>query len=487
VTNPDLQARLRALPSVDRLAAAIADGASLPGAADEVGAVGGAAERERSRVTVPEAVVAARAVLAERRGELLGGACDGGADLVARGRAWLAPTLRRVLNGTGVVIHTNLGRAPLAESAARAVADAARGYSNVELELESGRRGSRHAHVAELLRELTGAEDAIAVNNGAGATLLAIAAVAGPGGAVAVSRGQLVEIGGGFRVPDVLAQARARMIEVGTTNRTRLADYERVIERAAGPERGAATILRVHQSNFRTVGFVEEVAIEPLCGLGVPVIDDVGSGALASGLEALADEPPVARSIAAGAAVVCFSGDKLLGGPQAGILVGRAAAIEACRQHPLARALRIGRLPLAGLAATLALYRDPARARRELPVLAMLDIPPALLRARAERLAGAAGDTGRAEIVDAVARVGGGALPLLELTGPAVALGVPGEDPAALARALRTGDPPLLPRIADGRVLVDPRTLADDELEAAAGAIAAALVEQCGSTVVKPQ
>jgi L-seryl-tRNA(Ser) seleniumtransferase len=467
VSGADPQrAELRALPSVDRLAAAIAAG-------DEAIAPG-------------EAVAAARATLARRRAELV----DGGRpvvaerDLVARGRAWLRPSLRRVLNGTGVVVHTNLGRAPLADAAAAAVADAARGCANVELDLASGRRGSRHDHVAALLRELTGAEDGFAVNNGAGAALLALAGVGGALGppAFAVSRGQLVEIGGGFRVPDVLAQAGAALVEVGTTNRTRLADYERALAPAAEGGGGANAVLRVHPSNFRTVGFVEEVAIEPLCALGVPVVDDLGSGALASGLPALADEPPVVRSVAAGAAVVCFSGDKLLGGPQAGLLVGRAWAVDACRRHPLARALRIGRLPLAALAATLRLYRDPARARRELPVLAMLDAAPATLRARADRVTAAVRDAlpaaavdGRLTTAEAVARVGGGALPLLELPGPALALGAADDDPAALAAALRAADPPLLARIADGRVLVDPRTLADDELAPAAAAIAAAL------------
>ncbi len=230
---------------------------------------------------------------------------------------------------------------------------------------------ARDANVAALLRELTGAEDALVVNNGAGATLLAAAALAGPGSAIAVSRGQLVEIGGGFRVPDVVAQAGARLVEVGTTNRTRIDDYR------AALDDGADVIMRVHQSNFRTVGFVEDVAIEALCELGVPTIDDLGSGVLLAGLDVLlADEPPVRASIAAGAALVCFSGDKLLGGPQAGILVGTKEAIAACRRHPLARALRVGRLPLAALAATLALYRDPARAVREIPVLAMLAAEP---------------------------------------------------------------------------------------------------------------
>src|SRR4051794_12074647 len=227
----------------------------------------------------------------------------------------------RVLNAPGVIVHTNLGRAPLAAAAREAVARVAEGYSNLELDLEAGARGSRHAHVEGLLRELTGAEAALVVNNGAGAALLAVAALAGAGRSAVVSRGQLVEIGGGFRVPEVIAQAGARMVEVGTTNRTRLDDYAR----ALGD--GAAAILRVHPSNFRQLGFVEDVGIEQLCELRVPVIDDIGSGAL----DEVYDEPAARRSVAAGAALVCFSGDKLLGGPQAGVLVGRAPAVETAR------------------------------------------------------------------------------------------------------------------------------------------------------------
>ena len=262
-----------------------------------------------------------------------------------------------------------------------------------------------------------------------------------------VSRGQLVEIGGGFRVPDVIAQAGARLVEVGTTNRTRVADYERALGAATG------AILRVHPSNFRQLGFVEDVPIEALCALGVPVIDDVGSGVL---LEEIADEPPVRRSVRAGAALVCFSGDKLLGGPQAGLLVGRRDAVEAARRHPLARALRIDKLSLAALEATLRLHRD---APSEIPVLAMLAGSPA---GRAERLAGLIDG---ATIVDSVARVGGGALPLLELPGPAVAL--PGA-PDALAAALRRGEPPVLARIEADRCCVDLRTVLrgqDDQLQ----------------------
>ena len=304
----------------------------------------------------PIALAAARAVLAQRRAELLAGAGDD-VDLAARAREWAEaaerPRLRRVVNATGVIVHTNLGRAPLAAPAREAVARAAEGYGNLELDLETGARGSRHDHVAGLLCELTGADAALAVNNCAGAVLLAAAALAGPDREVVVSRGQLVEIGGGFRVPDVIAQAGARLVEVGTTNRTRRADYEGAI----GPATGA--VLRAHPSNFRQLGFVQEVEVEELCELGVPVIDDVGSGVLADGIETLREEPSVRRSVRAGAALVCFSGDKLLGGPQAGLMVGREDAVAAARRHPLARALRIDKLSLAALAATLDLYRDP--------------------------------------------------------------------------------------------------------------------------------
>jgi L-seryl-tRNA(Ser) seleniumtransferase len=410
--------RLRDLPSVDRLATSVA-----------------------------------KAVLQERRNELLGGARDD-ADLVERAAARLRPSLRRVVNATGVIVHTNLGRAPLSEDARAAVLRAATGYSNLELDLGEGRRGSRHEHVEALLRELTGAEAATVVNNCAAAVLLAAAALAGEGREVVVSRGQLIEIGGSFRIPDVVAQSGAVLREVGTTNRTRLRDFASALGDATG------AILRAHPSNFRAVGFVEEVSIEALCGLGVPVIDDVGSGVLTDDDDAplLADEPAVRRSVRAGAALVCFSGDKLLGGPQAGVLVGTADAVGAAKRHPLARALRIDKLSLAALEATLALYRDPDRARREIPVLAMLEADPAVLQTRAERLARAIGG----EVVEAVAKVGGGALPLLELTGPAVALH--SESPDATAARLRAGDPPVLARIQDGRVLLDPRTMADEEV-----------------------
>jgi L-seryl-tRNA(Ser) seleniumtransferase len=385
-----------------------------------------------------------------------------------------------VLNATGVVVHTNLGRAPLSAPARAAVAAAAEGYSNLELDLATGERGSRHDHVEALLREVTGAQAALAVNNCAAAVLLAAAALSGAGRGIVVSRGQLVEIGGGFRIPEVIAQSGARLVEVGTTNRTRLADYERALA-SCGEELGA--ILRVHPSNFRSLGFVEEVSVEALCGLGAPVIDDVGSGVLAggdgfaartdgAGIPALADEPALKRSVAAGAALVCCSGDKLLGGPQAGLLVGRADAVAAARRHPLARALRIDKLSLAALEATLLLYRDPERARREIPVLAMLDCDERALSARAQRLAQEIGPAARE--VRAAAKVGGGALPLLELAGPAVAVSA-ATGAIALARELRNDDPPVIVRIHEGQVLLDPRTLADGELAPAAAAVRRAL------------
>jgi L-seryl-tRNA(Ser) seleniumtransferase len=417
----------------------------------------------------PIAVAAARRAIAEERDRILAGqpASHGLVDQAGRVAAELQRTsLRRVLNATGVIVHTNLGRAPLAAAARDGVAAAADGYSNLELDLDSGERGSRQTHVEQLLRQLTGAEAALVVNNGAAAVLVAAAALAGAKRAIVVSRGQLVEIGGGFRIPEVIAQSGSELIEVGTTNRTSLADYRRALA-AAGERVGA--ILRVHQSNFRSVGFVSEVQIDELCGLGVPVIDDVGSGALAE----VEDEPSLRRSVAAGATLVCCSGDKLLGGPQAGLLLGSAAAVSSARSHPLARAVRIDKLSLAALEATLSLYRDPERARREIPVLAMLAASEEELAGRAQRIR-AAIESDAAEIVRAPAKVGGGALPLLELEGPVVAVDDPrGAD--TLSRALRAGDPPVIARIRDGRVLLDPRTLTDEEADILAAAVHAAL------------
>ena len=472
--GPELERRLRALPSVEEVAA----------------------ELRRSRtVEHGPAVTAARQAVDARRGELVQGApsaesSNGDAavaerDLVVRAAAASAdaaarPSLRRVINATGVIVHTNLGRAPLARAAIEQALDAAEGYSNLEYDLEDGRRGSRQTHLEHRLRDLTGAEAALVVNNCAAAALLACAALAA-GREVVVSRGQLVEIGGSFRVPEVIEQSGAHLREVGTTNRTRLSDYERAI----GPDTGA--IMRAHPSNFRTVGFVEEVEIEDLAALGartgVPVIDDAGSGALAEGIPEMAGEPPVRRSVAAGCAVTCFSGDKLLGGPQAGLMVGTAAAIERCRTHPLARAVRIDKLSLAALEATLRLYRDPAAARREIPVLRMLTIPEEELVRRAERMRSRLAEAGvTAAVIRASGRAGGGALPLVELEGPVCAVEPPaGVGVDVLARRLRAGDPPIVARSREGRLLLDPRTLQGDaEADAAAQAVGEASVPAPG-------
>jgi L-seryl-tRNA(Ser) seleniumtransferase len=372
------------------------------------------------------------------------------------------PRLRRVLTATGVVVHTNLGRAPLAEAALARVAETARGYSNLEFDLAEGARGSRQDHCAGLLRRLTGAEAALVVNNNAAAVLLALAALA-EGREVVVSRGELIEIGDGFRIPDVLARSGARLVEVGTTNRTRAADYER----AVGPE--TALLLRVHQSNFRIVGFAGKPRLEELARVArrhdLPLVDDLGSGHLAPSNSLLLGEEPSARdSLAAGADLVCFSGDKLLGGPQAGIVVGRAELVERLRRHPLQRALRADKLTLAALEGTLALCLDPERAAAEIPVLRMLGEPAEDVRARAERLAAAVGGT----VEETVARTGGGALPLAEL--PSFACAVE----EGLAEPLRGGEPPVVGIVRDGRLLLDCRTLTDGEVDEVAAAVRAA-------------
>src|SRR5437868_10407838 len=347
-------------------------------------------------------------------------------DLVERVELELAAArgarLRRAINATGVIIHTNLGRAPLAREALERVGTVAGGYSNLEYDLREGGRGSRQDHVAPILRRLTGAEAALVVNNNAAAVMLALAALA-EGREVVVSRGELIEIGDGFRIPDVLARSGARLREVGTTNRTRAADYER----AVGPE--TAALLRVHQSNFRVVGFTEQPAVAELAAVarrhGVPLVDDLGSGVLV----ALEGEPSARESLAAGADLVCFSGDKLLGGPQAGVVVGRAELVERLRRHPLQRAVRADKLTLAALEGTLALYAEPELAAREVPVLRMLGEPAEAVRAPAARLAEAVGG----EVEETVACVGGGALPLAEIA--SFACGVEEE----LAAPLRTG------------------------------------------------
>ncbi len=404
----------------------------------------------------PSALAAARAALDRAREEIRAGVDAG--DLVERTLGELAaqrrPRLRRVLNATGVLLHTNLGRAPLAPAALERVLEIGGGYSNLEYDLTTGTRGSRQDHLAPLVRRLTGGEASLVVNNNAAAVLLALAALA-EGREVLVSRGELIEIGDGFRIPDVLARSGARLREVGTTNRTRIEDYEAAI----GPE--TALVLRVHQSNFRQVGFTESPRLAGLAQLaeraGLPLVDDLGSGALVE----LEGEPTPAASLAAGADLVCFSGDKLLGGPQAGIVAGSAELVERLRRHPLQRALRADKLTLAALEGTLALALERPD---ELPVLRMLREPAAVVQARAERLAAAVGGS----VEETVARVGGGALPLAEL--PSYACAVEEE----LAALLRTHEPPVLAVVRDGRTLLDCRTLTDAEAEEVAEAVAVA-------------
>jgi L-seryl-tRNA(Ser) seleniumtransferase len=401
----------------------------------------------------PLAVSAARVVIDRARDEIRAGADPG--DLGARLREELEalrrPSLRRVLNATGVIVHTNLGRAPLADAAIEQVVVTARGYSNLELDLRDGTRGSRQDHVAALLRRLTGAEAALVVNNNAAAMLLALAALA-EGREVIVSRGELIEIGDGFRIPDVLARSGARLVEVGTTNRTRAKDYDRAVTG------DTALLLRVHQSNFRVVGFTELPRVEELAAVadrhGLPLLDDLGSGVL----DELPGEPSVRQSLAAGSDIVCFSGDKLLGGPQAGIVVGQGELIEKLRRHPLQRAVRADKLTLAALEGTLRVYLE---APERIPVVRMLGEPIDAVRARAERLAALVGGA----VEETVARVGGGALPLAEL--PSFACAVD----ESLAAHLREGEPPVVGIVRDGKLLLDCRTLRDDEIDEVAGVV----------------
>jgi L-seryl-tRNA(Ser) seleniumtransferase len=426
----------RALPSVDRLLA------------DER-----LAEEPHSLAVVAARIVLDRARDAIRAGRQPGPLVEAVLEELADTRR---PSLRRVLNATGILVHTNLGRAPLADAALDRVVEVGSGYSNLEYDVAGGERGSRQDHLAALLQRLTGAEAALVVNNNAAAVLLSLAALA-EGREVIVSRGELIEIGDGFRIPDVLARSGARLVEVGTTNRTRAADYERAI----GPE--TALLLRVHQSNFRIVGFAERPGLAELAEVarrhGIPLVDDLGSGALV----AIADEPTPAESLRAGADLVCFSGDKLLGGPQAGVVVGKVDLVERLRRHPLQRALRADKLTLAALEGTLSLAFTP-ETRSRIPILRMLEEPLEQVRARAERLAGLVGG----EVEETVARVGGGALPLAELPSAACAV------EESLAGPLRLGDPPVIAVVRDGRTLLDCRTLTDAETEEVAAAVSAA-------------
>jgi L-seryl-tRNA(Ser) seleniumtransferase len=386
------------------------------------------------------------------------------ADLIARGaeailQSGFEPSLRRVINATGVIVHTNLGRAPLAETARARVAELGAGYTNLEYDLARGGRGSRAVHAEQLLTRLTGAESAAVVNNNAGATLLMLAALAS-GREVLISRGELVEIGGGFRVPDVMVQSGAILREVGTTNRTRAADYSACISERT------ALLLRVHPSNFRIEGFTERPSLEAIVAVArqfqLPVVEDLGSGAL---LPLVHGEPVVADSVRAGADVVCFSGDKLLGGPQAGILVGRRHLIERIRQHPLMRALRVDKLTYAALEATLIEYAA-GRAVDTIPVARMLSITVSEIERRAHAVATRLAARGwGTEVIEGSSTIGGGSAPGIVVPTRLVALTRAGESAAAIEAALRLRRPPVIARIDRDRVVLDLRTVDPTEDE----------------------
>ncbi len=464
--DADIQARLRALPKTDELLAR-----------PEM-----AAELER----IPRALLldAVRDAVDSVRERILGGAeVEPSADAIVRdavARAELAarPSLRPVINATGIIVHTNLGRSLLSQAAASAVRDVATHYSTLEYDVASGERGSRHVHVESLLTRLTGAEAAMAVNNNAAAVMLGIAALS-RGKEAIVSRGQLVEIGGSFRIPDIMRESGATMIEVGTTNKTHLADYESAITERTG------LLLKVHSSNFRVVGFTEEVSVADLVHLGakhgIPVFEDQGSGVLIDVRRyGLPYEPTVGESVDAGAHLVSCSGDKLLGGPQAGILVGTWDVIQRLKKHPMARAVRLDKMTLAALETTLRAYLDVERALREIPTLRMLTASQADIGARAESLAAQLrdalpADRATIETAEDVSRAGGGALPLADIPTVVVAIEPRGMSDDALEAALRLGEPCIIARIHEGRLLIDPRTLSPAEQDIVAARVAAAL------------
>jgi L-seryl-tRNA(Ser) seleniumtransferase len=386
----------------------------------------------------------------------------------------LKPRFRRVINATGVVVHTNLGRSPLSEAAMEAAKTAALHYNNLEYRLEDASRGSRQFHLRELLCELTGAESALVVNNNAAAVLLALTTHA-RGREVIVSRGQLIEIGGSFRLPDVMAQSGARMVEVGTTNKTYIEDYRRAITS------DTAVLLRAHTSNYRIVGFTSEVGMAELSALageyGLLTLDDLGSGTLLDLTDyGLPYEPTVKRSLEEGADLVCFSGDKLLGGPQGGVVLGRADVVEAMARHPLARAVRVDKLTVAAMEATLRQYLDPEKAAQDIPTLAMLTADPKTLEKRARSLARkiASGNSSlTAEVARDVSRAGGGALPMADLPTWTVTVTSSRHKADLLEETLRMADPPVICRIKDDRVVLDMRTVRDDEVPLIAGAFGA--------------
>jgi len=439
----------------------------------------GRPELAEALAEMPRAIVldAVRASIDEARDRILRGEHVeygvGSAARDAAGRAALAwrPSLRRVVNATGIIVHTNLGRSVLSEAAAGAVAEVASHYSTLEYDVDSGERGSRHVHCEQLLCRLTGAEAAMAVNNNAAAVMIGLAALA-RGKEAIVSRGQLVEIGGSFRIPDIMRESGATMVEVGTTNKTHVADYEAALTERTG------LILKVHSSNYRVVGFTSEVEVRDLVALGakhgVPVMEDQGSGVLIDLRRyGLPYEPTVAESIDQGAAVVTCSGDKLLGGPQAGILVGRFDVIQRLKKHPMARALRLDKMTLAALEATLRAYLDEERAVRDIPTLRMLTMPLdecfAAAAELAEKVRETVGETAEIEVAEDIARAGGGALPVTDVPTAVVTVAPARVGVVELERRLRTeGEIAIVARVKEDRLVLDPRTLVAGEAEVVA-------------------
>lgn len=385
----------------------------------------------------------------------------------------LKPRFRRVINATGVVLHTNMGRSPLAEEAVEAITAIASRYNNLELDLATGERGSRYAHVEELLCRLTGAEAALVVNNNAGAVLLMLSALC-RSKEVIVSRGELVEIGGAFRVPDVMEQGGARLVEVGTTNKTHPHDYSRAI----GPETGA--LLKVHTSNFKIIGFTQEVETGELAAIahkhGLPCLVDWGSGVMVD-LErfGIRHESTMDELIKMGADLVTFSGDKLLGAPQGGFIVGKKELVARCKKHPLTRALRVDKLTLAGIEATLRLYLEPEKAIERIPTLRMLSLTPAQIAPRAQELAAQLAAAGiEAQVIDGLSQAGGGSLPGVDMATSLVAISHGA--PHTVERRLREANPPVMIRISAGQILLDPRTLWDEEFPLVVSAVRGAIV-----------
>lgn len=470
--NHQPQALLRHIPKVDRILQepAVEELAVRYGREPVIRAAREATEQLRRSILDGQ-------IPAHLNGDTLATVCT---EVTRRVTAAARRTLRPAINATGVVLHTGLGRAVLSGAAAEAVTETARNHALLEVDPETGERGSRLSHISELVRELTGAEAALVVNNNAAAVFLAVGALAA-GKEVIIARGQLVEIGGAFRIPDVIRSAGARLVEVGTTNKVRISDYAEAIT----PE--TALILRVHPSNFRVVGFTEEPELAALTALGrdagVPVMDDLGSGALVDLTRyGLIAEPTVHASVAAGAEVITFSGDKLLGGPQAGLVIGERKCIDRLKRHPLMRVLRVDKLTVAALEATLRLYRDEARAIREIPTLAALTATVEAISERASRLLQLLADLPfEVRLEPGTSQVGGGSLPGEELPTTLVCLASPTLAVTELARRLRTGDPSVWGRVQRDRLVLDLRTVREDEIAALAAAVRNALNREAPS------